>query len=154
MIWTLIANGPDPTITGVFLFVAIAMICATYFAQTRNRAELSGSSPLPLSEACPACGSLKYEVHDSVYTRKIWFFYDRKCCECGTVYTCPVSMWASVTLFLCGATAILIGVLTWRYSWTPFLIVLFVPPGVWLLLTGCAKLRLLSKASADSSNDR
>jgi hypothetical protein len=145
MTWFVIGNLPDPSVAGVFLFVAIITFTAVHLADARNRAELCGSSPLPLSNLCPACGSAKYDVHESVYTKKIWFFYDRKCRECGTVYTCPVSSWASVTLFLCGAVAIVIGVLTWHYAWTPALIVFFVPLGVWLFLTGSGKLRLLGK---------
>ena len=152
MIWFLIAAGTDSTTTGVFLFVAIVAFSAVHLSNERNRAELCGSSTLPLSHLCPACGSAKYEVHDSVYTARIWFFYDRKCRECGTVYTCPMSLGASLALFLAGATAIAIGVLTWRYGWTPGLIVVFVPLGVWLFLTGCGKLRLLSKGKRPDGN--
>lgn len=143
-------NGPDVG-PGVFLIVLIVTMSALHLGDARNRAELCGLSSLPLSNLCPACGSTRYKEHRSVYTERLRFFYDRKCSECGTVYTYPVSLWASIALFLTGAVFIFLGVLTWRYGWYTGLIVLFAPLGIWLLLTGSGKLRLLSKRGRRAS---
>ena len=137
-----------PILIGVFTFLSSYREGASF--GKRVGMELRGNSPLPVSRACPTCGSLNSKKSKS--KDQFLISFDRECAECRSHYALPVPRWLSWSFIVLGVILFVGGVGLAIYARRQFpedrlasvgVLVVGVGLGFQAILAGVGKLRVV-----------